>query len=72
MAQRNLWSGASLRVLHVFESTAPEDRGPASTPCCTRVVPQLTGTVLLKGGHIIMQSIIDIAMPSKWLGEGVE
>jgi hypothetical protein len=60
-------------VLHVFESTAPRTEGTEVplTPC-TRVVPQLTGAVLLNRGHMIMQSIIDIAMPRKWLGEGVE
>ena len=54
-----------LHVLHVFESTAPKFPSAPST----RVVPQLTGTILLNSGHIIMQSIIDIAITRKTLGE---
>jgi hypothetical protein len=47
-------------------------RGHPAHSLHTRVVPQLTCTVLLNRGHIIMQSIIDIGMPRKRLGDGVE
>ena len=59
-----------MHVLHVF-STAPRTDVPL-TPCCIRVVHQLTSTVLPNRGHIIMQSIIDTAMTRKWLGVYVE
>jgi hypothetical protein len=62
------WSaGAGLHVLHVFAS----DRSRSLTSC-TRVVPQLTGTIMLNSGRIIMQSIIDIVMTRKRMGECVD
>jgi hypothetical protein len=47
-------------VLHMCLSTAPRTGHPMHQNCTST-----HGTVLLNRGHIIMQSIIDIAMTRK-------